>query len=49
MLQSTTVRVVPMDPLWAVVDVFFGVSVVRAIPAAVCGCAEKIRPILEMY
>ena len=48
MFQSTTTRVVPMDPLW-VVDVFFGVSAVRLVPAAVRGCAEKMRPIVEMY
>lgn len=47
MLRSATKRVVR----WirrAVVDIFFGVSAVRVVPAAVCGCAEKMRPI-EMY
>ena len=48
MFQGTTTRAVPMDPLW-VVDVFFGVSAVRFVPAAVRGCAEKMRPIAEMY
>ena len=47
MFQSTTTRVVPMDPLW-VVDVFFDVSAVRLVPAAMRSCAE-MRPIVEMY
>ena len=48
MFQSTTTRAVPIDPLW-VVDTFFGVSVVRFVPAAVRSCAEKMRPIAEMH
>ena len=48
MLRSATKRVVPMDPPW-VVDIFFGVSAVRVVPAAVRGCAEKMCPIVEMY
>jgi hypothetical protein len=48
MLRSATKRVVPMDPPW-VVDISFGVSVVRVVPATARGCAEKMRPIVEMY
>jgi hypothetical protein len=48
MFQSTTMRVVRMDPLW-VVDVFFGMSAVRLVPAAVHGSAQEMRPIVQMY
>ena len=44
MFQSTTMRAVPMDALW-VVDVFFDVSAVRLVPAAMRSCAE-MRPIV---
>jgi hypothetical protein len=51
MMQSTTMRVASTDPLWALdkPPTLLGVSVAQAVPALVRGCAEKMRPIAEMF